>query len=86
MNGIELNVTFDSGQDFAVGFEQEQDFGVEMDGILPGDYEGEYRFTPSSEAQTIPTAGKTLTLDIVVDPIPENYGLITWNGSSLTVS
>ena len=83
---IELNVTFDSGQDFAVGFEQDQNFDIQMDGILPGDYQGEYQFTPTAEAQTIPTAGKTLTLDIVIDPIPENYGLITWNGSSLTVS
>lgn len=82
----EIKVTFDSGQDFAVSFGQSQDFEIEMDGILPGDYSGEYRFTPSSEAQTIPTAGKTLTLDIVVDPIPSNYGLITWDGSALTVS
>lgn len=59
MSSIELNVTFDSGQDFAVGFEQEQSFEIEMDGILPGDYQGEYRFTPSATAQTIPTAGKT---------------------------
>lgn len=86
MSSIDLNVTFDSGQDFSVSFEKEQGFEVEMDGILPGDYEGEYRFTPSSEPQVIPTGGKTLTLDIVVDPIPDNYGLITWNGSSLTVS
>lgn len=86
MSNIELNVTFESNQDFSVGFEEDPSFGVEMDGILPGDYEGEYRFTPSASAQTIPTAGKTLTLDIIVDPIPENYGLITWNGSSLTVS
>lgn len=86
MSSIELNVTFDSGQDFAVGFEQKQDFAVEMDGILPGDYQGEYEFVPSAQPQTIPTAGKTLTLDIVIDPIPSNYGLITWDGSSLTVS
>lgn len=49
-------------------------------------YSGEYEFTPSSVAQTIPTANKTLEEDIIINPIPSNYGLITWNGSTLTVS
>ena len=49
-------------------------------------YTGEYEFTPTSEAQTIPTENKTLAHDIIINPIPENYGLITWNGATLTVS
>lgn len=49
-------------------------------------YEGEYTVTPSQEAQTLPTAGCLLTQNVVVNPIPSNYGLITWNGSTLTVS
>lgn len=27
-----------------------------------------------------------ITIDNTADPIPSNYGLITWNGSVLTVS
>lgn len=49
-------------------------------------YQGDYRITPSRETQTLSTAGKYLNQSIVVEPIPSNYGLITWNGSTLTVS
>ena len=49
-------------------------------------YEGEYEFTPSAETQTIPIAGMTARGDITINPIPSNYGLITWNGEYLTVS
>ena len=50
------------------------------------EYEGEYEFHPSAAAQTISTEGFLMTHDIVIDPIPSNYGLITWNGSTLMVS
>ncbi len=49
-------------------------------------YDGETTFTPSAEAQTVPTAHTVLLSDITINPIPSNYGLITWNGSTLTVS
>lgn len=49
-------------------------------------YEGSYEFTPSTAEQTISTANKVLDQDIVIQPIPQNYGLITYNGSYITVS
>ena len=49
-------------------------------------YTGPYSVTPSQEQQIIPVANKTPTRDIVVEPIPQNYGLITYNGSVITVS
>lgn len=49
-------------------------------------YEGSYEITPSSETQTLQTNGKRMTDDLIINPIPSNYGLITWNGSVLTVS
>ena len=49
-------------------------------------YDGALEFTPSSEAQVIPTANKSVLENITIKPIPNNYGLITWNGSTLTVS
>lgn len=52
----------------------------------PPDYTGETHFIPSDEAQTIHTAGRVLNADLTVGPIPHNYGLVTWNGSYLTVS
>lgn len=49
-------------------------------------YEGDYEVTPSAEEQTLPTANRLLNKDIVVKPIPKNYGLITYNGYEITVS
>ena len=43
--------------------------------------------TPSSNVQIVnPDAGYTGLSTVTVNPIPSNYGLITWNGSVLTVS
>ena len=42
--------------------------------------------TPSTEEQVISAARKFMTGDIIVEPIPQNYGLVTWNGSVLTIS
>lgn len=49
-------------------------------------YTGETVVTPSETEQVLATADKVVTRNIVINPIPSNYGLITWNGSTLTVS
>lgn len=49
-------------------------------------YTGETVVTPTQETQTLRTAQLLMPVDIVINPIPQNYGLITWNGSTLTVS
>ena len=49
-------------------------------------FDGPYEFTPTNEAQTIPIMDHVATGDIIINPIPSNYGLITWNGSVITVS
>ena len=49
-------------------------------------YEGSYTVTPATETQTLLTNGKLLARDVTINPIPSNYGFITWNGSTLTVS
>lgn len=50
------------------------------------EYDGEYDITPGGTAQVFQTNGKKITHDFIVEPIPSNYGLITWNGSTITVS
>lgn len=50
------------------------------------EYTGPYTVSPGAAAQTLATANKRMTGDVVVGPIPSNYGLITWDGSVLTVS
>ena len=54
--------------------------------LNPPAYTGELTVTPGSQAQVLETAGLLVPENIVVEPIPSNYGLITWNGSTITVS
>ena len=49
-------------------------------------YTGAYEVTPSGETQTLETENKRMTDNVTINPIPNNYGLITYNGSILTVS
>ncbi len=49
-------------------------------------YSGQTEITPSEETQTLQTANMAVLQNIVINPIPSNYGKITWNGSTLTVS
>ena len=54
--------------------------------VLPPSYAGPFEVTPSSETQTLETDSFYMNGNITINPIPSNYGLITWDGSSLTVS
>ena len=49
-------------------------------------FEGPYTVTPSEQEQTLSTKHLRMTDDITVAAIPSNYGLISWDGSSLSVS
>lgn len=49
-------------------------------------YSGQTEVTPSEGTQTLQTVNRTVLQNIIINPIPSNYGRITWNGSTLTVS
>lgn len=49
-------------------------------------YQGDVVITPSDNTQILQTNQTTLYSNITVNPIPSNYGLITWDGSTLMVS
>ena len=49
-------------------------------------YDGDYTITPTTEEQTLPVQNLRMRENLTINPIPQNYGLITWNGSILTVS
>lgn len=49
-------------------------------------YEGSYEVTPSEETQILSTNHFRMTDDIVINPIPSDWGHITYNGAVLTVS
>lgn len=61
-------------------------FSVKAGGKEPPKYDGTYTVTPSAETQILDTRGKLMQEQVVIGPIPQNYGLITYNGNIITVS
>lgn len=63
-----------------------------IDGVMhtggtdAGWYTGPYEVEPGSEEQVLETAYKHMRGNVVVCAVPQNYGLITWDGSKLIVS
>ena len=49
-------------------------------------YEGEYEVTPTTTPITLQTKNRYLTENMIINPIPSNYGLITQVGSYIRVS
>ena len=81
-----MNIDFSQSQGFDVNLSG-QGFSTELSNLpVYDEYEGEYIVTPSSEMQILATTDRKLTSNVVVNPIPDNCGLITWDGSTLTVS
>ena len=50
------------------------------------DYTGPYAFTPSATTQIVPTSGLRMIDNVTINPVPSDYGHISWNGSVITVS
>lgn len=68
---------------------QSVDADISVQIVAGGDappYQGEYVHTPCSETITIPCAEYKMLDNITINPIPSNYGLITWDGRTITVS
>ena len=59
---------------------------IQMLPIFPEAYTGPTTVTPGPEAQTLNTAELMVAENIIIEPIPNNYGLITWDGHTITVS
>ena len=55
-----------------------------MDYDLPV-YDGITEITPSQDTQVLQTSNKALTRNIIVNPIPEDYGRLLYSGNTLTV-
>lgn len=87
---IVLDVDISEQYDMTVGandgYEVSTDSKIVINKIGTDLYEGEYVITPSGAVQILEIKDKTATQNITIQPIPQNYGLITWNGSILTVS
>lgn len=82
----DMNITVQLEGDMGIVNQLDGELAViqETSRVIP--YSGQTEVTPSSETQILETEGFTMLDNITINPIPNNYGLITWNGSTLTVS
>lgn len=48
-------------------------------------YEGNYTITPTQQRIELQTKDKRMTENIVINPIPHNFGRIIWNGAFLKI-
>ena len=53
--------------------------------VYPPSYTGAVEVTPSEEEQTLQTSGLYMSDNIVISPIPSNYGRIAYSGGIITV-
>lgn len=86
----DLVFEIDTGEELDLDVSQSEslEFAVSESFALGGGekYKGQTVVTPSREEQVLETKGFLLGDNIIVEPIPKNYGLVTWNGVTLTVS
>ena len=84
---VSLHVTESEGALLHVGSDDAAalSIGGEVYGGSVPAYEGEYIVTPSELMQTLDTSGKRLAENVIVEPIPSNYGRISYSGSVITV-
>lgn len=87
-------VVLDGELDLIIAGDGDCELKIEQDGDLdvvtgisdrPA-YDGPTEVTPSAETQVLQTEGRTVLDNIVINPIPSNYGLITWSGLGIRIS
>lgn len=81
---VQLSVQIDGGE-ISLSSCMDGDVGAFMP-VYPESYTGDLVVTPTRETQTLYTEHLTMPGNVIVNPIPPQYGLITYNGSVLTVS
>lgn len=85
-----LNATFNQGNTLHACFQGADTLDASLNSTVyipvVDVYEGPYEATPTQFTQTLSTEGFTMAQDVIIHPIPSNYGLITYNGSIITVS
>ena len=60
--------------------------GQTVTGVLSSDfapYSGSYDITPSESTQVLNTANRSLTGNVTINPIPDNYARMSWDGTIL---
>lgn len=75
-----IDVLFHDSFSFPVNFGLISEVEKEID-----IYDGPLDIEPSNIAQVLETSEKKITDNIIIEPIPSNYGRIIWNGATMTI-
>ncbi len=78
----QYDVTVSGGENIGTATDSQ----IVINRIEADEYAGPYEITPSASEQVLEIRNKKAIRNITINPIPNNYGLITWNGATLTVS
>lgn len=54
--------------------------------VFPDNYDGPLDITPTDQQQILNTINLTMPGNVIIEPIPSNYGLITWVDGHIRVS
>lgn len=49
------------------------------------DYRGRTDIVPTEQRQVLVTEGKRVLTNVIVEPIPSNYGRVIYNGSTIRI-
>ena len=90
MNDLHITLHVEPESDTSLHVDEVDDLGLALsEQFVVGEgipYGGPYKVTPTQGTQVLETKFFKMTDNVTVNPIPSNYGLITWNGSYLMVS
>lgn len=75
----DVGLTVSGGADVSVGVD------TTITASIVDHYEGPVTVTPSDQEQTLLTAGLMVDEDVVIQPVPNTYGRILWDGVALMV-
>ena len=90
---LKLTGSVSTKQAFSLNGKIRQNSGIVLNGSVMCStvsrsfpYPGPYVVTPNTNTQILYTKDRNMESNVTVNPIPPEYGLITWNGSFLKVS
>lgn len=83
---LSLNLNIDGEMSLDLHMDGEAGTVIKVSDYAYPIYGGQTEVTPTQETQVLQTTNRTVVSNIIINPIPSNYGKITWNGSILTVS
>ena len=86
MDAVTFSIPVTNAVSFGVQSVSPLSVSIPLSAGYTSPYTGGYEITPTGATQTLNTTGKLMLDDLIINPIPSNYGLITWNGAFLTVS